>query len=184
MSDMDANEAQELKEKNEEAAKDASLRPVSFTISVLAVLVAITTVLGHRTHTEAVLAQARASDQWNLYQAKKIRQYNTELTADLLSALPIRDAAAANKVTDSYKSHLQKWNEDLAEEESLAREFESEVHKAERHADRFDLGEALLEIGLVITSITLLTRQRAYWGLGMAFGAVGLTIAAWAFFIR
>jgi len=131
-----------------------------------------------------VLDQALASDQWNLYQAKKIRQYNTELTADLLTALPVRDAAAANKVTDSYKSHLAKWNDDLAEEEKHAKELEGEVRKAERHANRFDLGEALLEIGLVITSITLLTRQRAYWGLGMAFGISGLAIAAWAFFIR
>jgi hypothetical protein len=184
MSDMEANEAQELKELSEEAAKDDSLRPVSFTMSVLAVLVAITTVLGHRTHTEAVLNQARASDQWNLYQAKKIRQYNTELTADLLSALPIRDATAADKVIDGYKSHLQKWNEDLNEEENHARELEGEVRKAERHANRFDLGEALLEIALVISSITLLTRQRAYWGLGLIFGIAGLSVAAWAFFIR
>lgn len=181
---MEANEAQELKEQSEEAKKDASLRPVSFTMSVLAVLVAVTTVLGHRTHTEAVLDQARASDQWNLYQAKKNRQYNTELTADLLTALPIRDAAAANKVTDSYKSHLEKWNEDLAEEDKKAKEFEGEVRKAERHANRFDLGEALLEIALVISSITLLTRQRAYWGLGMVFGIAGISVAAWAFFIR
>ncbi len=181
---MESNEAQELKEQSEEAAKDQSLRPVSFTMSVLAVLVALTTVLGHRTHTEAVLNQARASDQWNLYQAKKIRQYNTELTADLLTALPIRDQDAANKVTGSYKSHLEKWNEDLTEEEQHAKELESEVRKAERHADRFDLGEALLEIGLVITSITLLTRQRVYWWIGTGFGAVGFGISAWAFFIR
>jgi acyl-homoserine lactone acylase PvdQ len=181
---MESNEAQELKEQSEEAAKDQSLRPVSFTMSLLAVLVAITTVLGHRTHTEAVLDQARASDQWNLYQAKKIRQYNTELTADLLAALPVRDQSAADKVTDSYKSHLDKWNEDLTEEENHAKELEAEVRKAERHANRFDLGEALLEIGLVITSITLLTRQRVYWWLGMGFGAAGIFVVAWAFFIR
>ena len=90
-------------------------------MSVLAVLVAITTVLGHRTHTEAVLDQARASDQWNLYQAKKNRQYDTELTADLLGALPIRDQATANKVTDGYKSHLQKWNDDLAKKRNRRR---------------------------------------------------------------
>jgi hypothetical protein len=181
---MESNEAQELKEQHEEAAKDQSLRSVSFTMSVLAVLVAITTVLGHRTHTEAVLDQARASDEWNLYQAKKIRQYNTELTADLLSALPIRNQAAADKVTGSYKSHLEKWNQDLTEEEQHAKELEAEVRRAERHANRFDLGEALLEIGLVITSITLLTRQRVYWWIGMGFGAVGIGVVGWAFFIR
>ncbi len=42
-------------------------------MSVLAVTVAVVTVLGHRTHTEAVLMQARAGDQWNLYQAKSGR---------------------------------------------------------------------------------------------------------------
>ena len=180
---MEPNEVQELQEQTEKARENA-LRPVSFTMSVLAVLVAVTTVLGHRTHTEAVLAQARASDQWNEYQAKKIRQYDTQLTVDLLNALPLSNPAAAAKITDSYKTHVQKWNDDLTEQEKKATELEHEVRTSERHANRFDLGEALLEIALVVTSITLLTRLRAYWYLGMAFGAAGFIIAAWAFLIR
>ncbi|MBV8282289.1 MAG: DUF4337 family protein, partial [Candidatus Eremiobacteraeota bacterium] len=101
---METNEALELKEQQEEAKKDRNLRPVSFTMSVLAVLVAVTTVLGHRTHTDAVLAQARASDEWNLYQAKKIRQNETELAANLLAQVPVRDPAAADKLKDNYNS--------------------------------------------------------------------------------
>lgn len=181
---MEPTEAQELQEQHEEAARNRSLHPVSFTISVLAVLVAIVTVLGHRSHTHAVLHQARASDQWNFYQARKIRQYDTQLTVDLLTALPLRDPGAANKILDGYKSHLQKWNQDLTESENNARQLEEEVRKAERRADRFDLGEALLEIGLVITSITLLTRQRGYWYLGMGFGAAGIVAAALGFLVR
>ncbi|HUY82113.1 MAG TPA: DUF4337 domain-containing protein [Acidobacteriaceae bacterium] len=180
---METSVAQELQEQHEKA-RENSLRAVSFTMSLLAVLVAVTTVLGHRTHTEAVLQQARATDQWNLYQAKKIRQYNTQLTIDLLTTLPVRDSAATAKVTATYKAHLAKWSEELKQEQAKATELEHEVTKAERHASRFDLGEALLEIALVITSITLLTRQRAYWYLGMAFGAAGLFIAAWAFLIH
>jgi hypothetical protein len=178
---MDASEAQELQEQHEQAAGEPSLRPVSFTISVLAVLVAIVTVLGHRSHTEAVLSQARASDQWNLYQAHKIRQYETQLITDLLATMPIRDQGSANKITDGYKSHVQKWNQDLSETEATAREDEAEVRRSEHRADRFDLGEALLEIGLVITSITLLTRQRSYWYFGMTFGVAGLAAAALGF---
>ncbi|HTV06055.1 MAG TPA: DUF4337 domain-containing protein [Acidobacteriaceae bacterium] len=180
---MEASEAQELEEQHEKA-RESSLRPVSFTMSLLAVLVAVTTVLGHRTHTEAVLQQARATDQWNLYQAKKIRQYNTELTIDLLGSLPVRDSTATAKATSTYKAHLAKWNGELNQEQAKATELEHEVRKSERHAARFDFSEALLEIALVITSITLLTRQRAYWYLGMAFGATGVFIAAWAFLIR
>jgi Domain of unknown function (DUF4337) len=181
---MEPTEPQELEEQHEHAAGNPSLRPVSFTISVLAVLVAVVTVLGHRSHTEAVLYQAKASDQWNLYQAKKIRQYDTQLTADLLEALPVRDPAVAGKVIDSYRSHLAKWDQDLTDGENEARGLEAEVRGAERKANRFDLGEALLEIGLVIASITLLTRQRGYWYLGMAFGAAGIVAASLGFLIH
>ncbi|HTV81221.1 MAG TPA: DUF4337 domain-containing protein [Acidobacteriaceae bacterium] len=153
-------------------------------MSVLAVLVAIVTVLGHRAHTQAVLAQTRASDQWNFYQAHKIRQYDTRLTVDLLSALPVRDPAAASKLLAGYQAHLKKWNQELIDSQNAAQTEESEVRQAERRADRFDFGEALLEIGLVITSITLLTRQRSYWLLGMGFGAAGIVAAALGFVVR
>jgi hypothetical protein len=178
---MDASEAHELQEQHEHAAHEPSLRPVSFTMSVFAVLVAIVTVLGHRTHTEAVLYQNRVTDDWNLYQAHKIRQYDTQLIGNLLATLPIRDQAAADQITRSYKSHLQKWNQDLVEAENAARVDQEKVDHFERRADRFDLGEALLEIGLVITSITLLTRQRGYWYLGIAFGIAGIVAAALGF---
>jgi len=56
---MEANESTELQEVAEHAEHEAAHRPVAFTMSVLAVLVAVITVLGHRTHTEAVLKQTR-----------------------------------------------------------------------------------------------------------------------------
>ena len=88
---MEVNEAHELQEHAEHGAHDTSLRPVAFTMSVLAVLVAIATVLGHRTHTEAVLLQNKATDQWNEYQAKKIRSYNTSLESQLLGVVSLAD---------------------------------------------------------------------------------------------
>jgi hypothetical protein len=54
---------------------------------------------------------------------------------------------------------------------------ENEVRVEQRRADRFDLGEVMLEAALVICSITLLTRKRAFWKFGLALGAVGLVIA-------
>jgi hypothetical protein len=180
---MDSHEALELQEQ-EEAGREKDLKPVSFSMALLAVLVAIVTVMGHRTHTEAVLLQAKASDQWNLYQAKKIRQNDTELATDLLSALELRDPAAGKKLTDAYDAHEQKWSDDLKAEQAEAESLEAEVALAERRADRFDLGEALLEIALVISSITLLTRMRTYWYLGLAFGGVGIVVAGLAFLLH
>ena len=165
---MEANEVQELKEHAEQGSESA-MRPVAFTMSVVAVLVAITTVLGHRTHTEAVLDQNKATDQWNLYQAKKIRANDTQLAGDLLSVLTLADKEAAAKITKTYADHQAKWTDDLKEEQQKAEALETTVGRAEVRANRFDLSEALLEIGLVISSVTLLTRAKSYWYLGIAF---------------
>jgi hypothetical protein len=48
----------------------------------------------------------------------------------------------------------------------------------ERHrADRYDVAEVFLEIGLVITSITLLTGRKIFWYIGIALSVVGVVIA-------
>ncbi len=181
---MEANEAQELQEHAEHGAHESSLRPVAFTMSVLAVMVAVITVLGHRAQTEAVLDQNQATDQWNYYQAHKIRANDTELAADLLGVLSVADKEAAGKLAKSYADHEKKWADDLKEEQDQAEATEKKVEQAEAHADRFDLAEALLEIGLVITSVTLLTRSRIYWYLGLVFSALGVVSAASAFLLK
>jgi uncharacterized protein HemX len=181
---MEANEAHELQEHAEHGAHDTSMRPVAFTMSLLAVLVAIATVLGHRTHTEAVLDQNKATDQWNEYQAKKIRSYNTALESQLLAVVSVADKDKAAQAIKQNADHQAKWEKDLDEIQKEARKLEAEVKLDEAKASRFDLGEALLEIGLVITSVTLLTRRRSYWYLGMLFGVAGVISACAAFLIH
>jgi len=174
---MEANEAQELKEHAEHGSSESGLRPVAFTMSLLAVLVAVTTVLGHRTHTEAVLDQNKATDKWNEYQAHKIRSNDTALISDLLSVVTVADKDGASKLAKSYADHQNKWAEDLKKAKDEADALETEVKQAEERANRFDLSEALLEIGLVITSVTLLTRSRIYWYLGILFSLGGIVSA-------
>lgn len=178
---MEPTEIQEFSKQMREAG-EASLTRISLAISILAVLVAMVTVLSHRSHTEAVLMQSRAGDQWNEYQAKKIRSENLSNVVDLLALQPVADAGAAAKKRSEYQTHLAKWKDDLAEAQKTAREYEEEVQRAEKKAGRFDLGEALLQIAVVLSSITLLTRQRTYFLLGLALGAAGLLIAAAGFF--
>lgn len=178
---MEPSEIHEFNEQQEEASRSRELFPISFTISVLAVLVALATVMGHRAHTASVLQQARATDQWNLYQAKKIRDSTTALTIDVLNATQLKDPAATTKVLQGYKDHRAKWAGELEEEQKVAKEFEEKVELEEHRAARFDLGEALLQIAVVVVAITLLTRQRAWWYFGMAFGAAGVICTALGF---
>jgi hypothetical protein len=180
---MEANEVGEFEKQMSEAG-EGGMRHIALAISVLAVLVAMVTVLGHRTHTEAVLTQTRAADQWNLYQAKKIRSGQDSDTADILSAQAnAKDPAAQKKITD-YRSHVEKLKDDLKDEQEKATDLEADVARAEKRADRYDLGEALLQIAVVLSSITLLTRQKAYFLLGLILGLVGVLTAASAFLVH
>jgi len=181
---MEANESTELQEVAEHAEHEAAHRPVAFTMSVLAVLVAVITVLGHRTHTEAVLKQNQATDQWNYYQAHKIRSNDTALMADLLSVVQIADQDGAKKLIAGYKEHQDKWAESLKEEQETAEGLEAKVEHAEARANRFDLAEALLEIALVISSVTLLTKARIYWYAGLVFALGGIASAATVFLLK
>ena len=175
---MEATEAQELQEHAEHGSHESAMRPVAFTMSLLAVLVAVTTVLGHRAHTEAVLRQNQATDQWNYYQAHKIRANDTDLAADLLGVVTLANPRAADKIKQAYADHQARWAADLKDEQAKAEALEARVERAEARAGRYDLAEALLEIGLVITSVTLLTRSRAYWYFGMVFALAGILSAA------
>jgi len=181
---MEANEAQELQEHAEHSAHEFTLRPVAFTMSVLAVLVAVTTVLGHRASTDVILYQNQATDQWNQYQAHKIRLYNTTLIQDLLTVTVVSDKAAAAKLAKGYADHVKKWDAEDKEEQDQAEGLQRKVEQAEAHENRFDLAEALLEIGLVITSVTLLTHSRIYWYLGLVFSVLGVVSAASAFLLK
>ena len=168
--------AKQVKEGGEE-----SLTNISLAISILAVLVAMVTVLGHRTHTEAVLMQARATDQWNLYEAKKIRQDSLAVVIDQMALFPTTDAKATAAKVAEYKAHMAKWTNDLKEESDQANDYQAEVRKAEKKATRFDIGEALLQIAVVLSSITLFTRRKSFFYGGLLLGTAGLLVAgaAW-----
>lgn len=179
-----SEELHELQEHAEHAKHDPSLAPVSLTMAVLAVLVAIVTLLGHRAHTEEVVLQAKASDQWSFFQAKNARRHIDELFTDLTSVQPTTDSTALAKLRDTYSQEATRYKDEQKAIEDKARELEAEEDLVRNRADRFDLAEVFLEIGLVITSITLLSGRRIFWWAGLSLGVVGIALAVTGFFVH
>ena len=179
-----SEELSELQEHAEHAKHDPTLAPISVTMAVLAVMVAVVTLLGHRAHTEEVVLQAKSSDQWAYYQAKNIRRHEDEIFVDLASVEPTTDAAASAKLHDKYAGEAARYKDEQKEIEEKAKEMEAEVDLVRKRADRFDLAEVFLEVGLVITSITLLSGRRLFWYLGVLLGVVGIVIAATGFLVH
>jgi hypothetical protein len=179
-----SEELNELQEHAEHAKHDPTLAPISVTMAILAVVVAVVTLLGHRAHTEEVVLQAKSSDQWAYYQAKNIRRHEDEIFSDLTSVEATTDAAALGKLREKYSGEAARYKDEQKEIEDKAREMEAEVATERNRADRFDLAEVFLEVGLVITSITLLSGRRIFWWLGILLGVVGIVIASSGFLVH
>ena len=179
-----ADEIQELREQAEEGAHHPSLAPVTVTMATLAVLVAAVSLLGHRSHTEELLLQTKATDQWAYYQAKDIRRHTYELFLDEMSVFTLQSSEQVEKTKEKYAKEVERYREEQKEIEAEAQKAEDEVRVEQRRGDRFDLGEVMLEAALVICSITLLTRKRIFWGLGTVLGLFGLAIGAAGLLIR
>jgi len=172
------------KEAAEEGKERKHMAPVSLTIAILAVFVAIVSLLGHRAHTEEILMQTRATDQWGYYQAKNMRRNNLEALDEVLTALENTKAERAEEVQKHFHEEIDKYRDQQKDIQAEARGLEAEVQVASRRADRFDLGEVFLEIALVVTSITLLTDNRKYWRFGVCLAVIGLVAASSSFLVR
>ena len=172
-----SDELQELHEHAEHAKHDPGMAPVSLTMAVLAVMVAVVSLLGHRAHTEEVVTQARASDQWAYYQAKNIREHEDELFADFAAVAGSSDAGAMAKFGEKSAQEGERYKHDKGEIKDKADDLDREVVVERRRADRYDLAEVFLEIGLVITSITLLSGRRIFWHVGIVLSVVGVVVA-------
>lgn len=174
---MSADELQELQEHAEHAKHNPDLAPVSLTMAIVAVLVATITLLGHRAHTEEVILQNKASDQWAFYQAKNIRRHSDEQFADIASVIASKDAERTSKLREKYSAEAERYRDEQKELDTEARKLEQETQQERRRADRFDLAEVFLEIALVITSITLLSGRRIFWHSGIVMACLGIAVA-------
>jgi hypothetical protein len=158
--------------------------PVTVTMAILAVFVALATLFGHRAHTEELLLQTKATDQWALYQAKNIRLHEVQSVADMLATFAPTDKEKAAALREKYLKEADRYEGDKDEAAEEAKKLEQERGVVERRGDRFDAGEVFLEIGLIICSFTLLTRKKIFWYSGIVLGAVGVVLALSGFFLR
>jgi hypothetical protein len=177
-------EVAELVEGNREHGEGPLVLPVSITISIMAVLVAAATLMGHRAHTEELLLQSQATDQWAYYQAKNGRYHGMQVAADMIDTMIPRDKDKAEAKLKKYEKEIERYDSDKEDISEKAKELEKERDLVSRRADRFDGGEALLEIGLVICSITLLTKRKFFWFGGMLIGVAGVAFAVTGFLIH
>src|SRR6266852_2082448 len=91
-----------------EVDKDPAGKKVGVLAAVLAVFLAMVTIESHRAHTAGILLKTEANDQWNFYQAKRIKSHNLELGEDLIALLAPKGDGTAAKKLEEYRSGVQR----------------------------------------------------------------------------
>jgi len=158
-----------------EHAADPKTRIVGILVGVIGIFLSVVTIASHRAHTQAVIERTGANDAWAFYQAKKIRANVSDAALSILETLApdaVKAAAAEQKLRATRDKELG----DTKDLEGEARGAEAKTELEERRALRFDIGEGLLELGLVLTSLYFLARKDFFPILGVLCAVGGITV--------
>src|SRR5665213_2055044 len=118
----------ELEVHTETESADPFGKKIGVLASVIAVLLAVVTIVSHRAHTDAVLFKSEANDKWSYYQAKRIKFHSLELGVDLLNAMPARNAIA-DQTLARYEKEKKRYTKESSEAQDDARKTdESAAH--------------------------------------------------------
>jgi len=173
-------EPQEIQEQAEHAHHSGQ-KGIGLTTSIVAVLLAVATLLGHRSHTEEVILRTEANDQWAYYQAKKIRAHVYEADAQLAK---LSSADAAKDVAAEMAKKSAKYDKDAEDIQNEANKLDGEQKLVTRRANYFDLSELFLEISIIFCSIALLTEMKVFWKVSFITTIAGIGAIVVGFLLR
>jgi hypothetical protein len=165
-----------------EHAADPNTRRVGILVGVVGILLSVVTIASHRAHTEAVIHRTESNDQWSYYQAKKIRE-NTEEVALALRETLGTDPAKTQALAQKLEAARAKYASDALKIQDDANAKNDDTKLEERRALRFDIGEGLLELGLVLCSLYFLARKFFFPLFGILSSIAGTAIGVSGFLL-
>ena len=183
---METREVLEHVEQAEEAAEKSEDfgRRAAVVVSVMAALLAIASLAGSRASTEAILAQAKATDTYNEYQANSLKRHvNLDDASQLrILATGTSSEAAANQQAASLEQAVaDKYQPAQDELLPVAQDLEHDRDIAESRHRGFQTAEAAFQLGIVLASISIVARARWLLLVGGGLGVLGLVLGLNAF---
>ena len=177
-----------------EHAAHGGNKSIALLISVMALFLAFSETLGKSAQTEGISLNIKASDTWNFFQAKTIRQTALRTAAENGAAmLPgITDPAAREamaKQIDGWTATVARYDSDPKEKDGR-KELREQAHAYEHERDtslaryhHYEVASAAFQIAIVLGSATIITGMMVLAWIAVGLGGVGLIfmgIGLWA----
>jgi hypothetical protein len=184
---MKAEDAADLMDQDKQ--QDRFKQRAAVCIAILAMFLAITGLGGANAGKEATNNNIYAANFYAFYQAKNIRQTDFNLAADAIELAFLQDTsmsaeakAALKAKADAYRKTSARYetepdtNEGKKELLVRAKEFEKKRDHALKQDPYFDYAEALLQIAIVLISVSIVATLPWLAMVGGAVGAVGTVL--------
>lgn len=188
---MSAHETMEHSEHVEHAA--GHNKGIALLIAILALLLAFSETLGKSAQTEGLSLNIHASDTWNFFQAKTIRQTVVRTAAENLAvesaSLSEESAkAAASKQLEAWRNTVARYESDPKEKDGRkelreqAEDYEHERDLALSRYHNYEFASASFQIAIVLASAMIITGiMLLAWASG-ALGLIGIGFMALGLF--
>ncbi len=172
-----------------EHASHGGNKKIALLISVLALFLAFSETLGKGAQTESIGLNIKASDTWNFFQAKTIRQTTLRASADNLAAIASSIEKPEAKTTldrqiETWRATAARYESDPKEKDGrkeLREQAEHYEHQRDYQLARyhqFELGSAAFQIGIVLASAEVITGMVMLGWLSGLVGLVGVAFSA------
>jgi Domain of unknown function (DUF4337) len=178
--------AEDTTEHIETAGANTRSRWVAVYIAVLAVLLAVGALGGSNATKDVINGNIAASNAYAFFQAKSIRQTSLRLAAQQLEAMlqgrsDLPEAARGElvKAIAGYRATAQRYESEPAsgdgKRELLAKARKHEVarDRAQRRDPYFDYSQALIQIAIVLASVSLIVGSAALIRLSYVLAGLG-----------
>jgi hypothetical protein len=192
--DMKADEAAEFMDKERESNRFK--QRAALAIAFFAMVLAITGLGGSNAGKEAINNNILASNYFNFFQAKNMRQTAFALAADELELAWLNDPAISDAAKASLRSKLDQYRATVTRYESepetkegkkelivSAREYEAKRDHALKQDPYFDYAEALLQIAIVLISVAIVADIAWLSYIGGVLGILGALLTINGFYL-
>jgi hypothetical protein len=165
-------------------------RRVALVTAIYAVVLAIAALGGNHAMKEMLLSQQQSSDQWAFYQAKVIREHlyraqKLRLELDLAEG----GAGSRGAAREKALALLGKFEEEEKRYAAEKKDIEKDAKKLEAMRDAYQardpyflVAEALLQIAIVMSSVSILARSGAIFSFSLVLGVVGAALTLNGYF--
>ena len=160
-------------------------KQIALLIAVLALFLAFSETFGKSAQTESISLNIKASDTWNFFQAKTIRQTSLRTAAEAMAlqvpSAPNEEARAAMaKQIETWRATAARYESDPKEKDGrkeLRAQAEDYEHRRDTQLARYhhyEVASAAYQIGIVLASAGVITGMMVLPLLGVALGVLGL----------